>query len=153
MNYFLIFSLAAQHYGLPLTFVDKVERMVEISPLPGAPDTVYGFINYHGAPVAVLNTRSRFQLPAREIALSDQLIFLKALPHRLALIVDAIYEVMPAQEMTDIDAAMPDNQLFTAIIERRGDIIFIHNPAKFFSITEEQDLINSLVKLQHHGAI
>jgi len=76
MKDIIIFSLDEPRYALPLSLVERVVRIVEITPLPKAPDIVMGVINMHGQILPVINVRRRFNLPEREIRLEDQLIML-----------------------------------------------------------------------------
>jgi len=70
----IVFTLDAQRYALHLSAVERAIRMVEITPLPKAPEIVIGVVNIHGAVIPVLNIRKRFRLPEREPDLGDQLI-------------------------------------------------------------------------------
>ena len=66
----LVFALGDQRCALYLPVVDRVVRMVEITPLPKAPDIVLGVVNVHGEVIPVINVRKRFGLPQRDIALT-----------------------------------------------------------------------------------
>lgn len=47
-NHLIVFVLDSQHYALPLLAVDRVVRMVAITPLPNAPDIILGVVNFQG---------------------------------------------------------------------------------------------------------
>jgi len=70
----VVFHLDDQRYGLYLTAIECVVRIVEVTPLPKAPAIVSAVINIQGKIVPVLDIRQRFRLPARPINLSDQMI-------------------------------------------------------------------------------
>ena len=44
----LLLKVAGHTYALHLAAVERVLRMVEVTPLPGAPDAVEGVINIQG---------------------------------------------------------------------------------------------------------
>ena len=67
--------------------------MVHITPLPNAPDIVLGVVNMQGRVIPVMNIRQRFNLPKREIALTDQLIFAHTERRPVALVADTVTEV------------------------------------------------------------
>jgi len=73
-NQLVVFTLDAQHYALPLTRVQRVVRMVELTPLPKAPEIVLGVIDLQGNIIPVMSMRRRFGLAEPETSLSDQLI-------------------------------------------------------------------------------
>ena len=52
---FLLFHLGAQRYALDVGQVAAVLPMVAIRPIPHAPPGVAGLINYHGAPLPVID--------------------------------------------------------------------------------------------------
>src|SRR5712675_257312 len=70
-NQLVVFALDAQHYALPLTGVQRVVRMVEVTPLPKAPEIVLGVIDVKGHIIPVMSIRNRFGLPEPETNLSD----------------------------------------------------------------------------------
>ncbi len=74
LHQLVTFTLDGQPYALPLASVQQVVRMVEVVPLPKAPEIVLGVINLHGKIVPVLNLRKRFGLQDGEASLSDHLL-------------------------------------------------------------------------------
>ena len=56
----VVFSIAGQRYALNLPVVERVLRMVEVSPLPKAPLIVLGVINFHGEIIPAIDIRRRF---------------------------------------------------------------------------------------------
>src|SRR5207249_3254540 len=85
-----IFQVDEQRYGLPLSVVERIVAMVEITLLPKQVESVLGVVNLQGRIVPVINLRKRFGLPEREIQLSDQLIILCIQGRNVALVVDTI---------------------------------------------------------------
>ena len=70
----VVFTMDEQRYALQLAAVERVVRMVEVTPLPQAPQIVLGVINAQGRIIPVVDIRRRFRLPARDIRLSDHLL-------------------------------------------------------------------------------
>jgi len=70
----VVFTLELQRYALPLARVQRVVRMIEVTPLPEAPEIVLGVIDLQGNFVPVMSMRKRFGLSEPEASLSDQLI-------------------------------------------------------------------------------
>ena len=54
-NQLVIFTLDAQLYALPLASVQRVLHMVEVTPLPNAPEVVLGVIDLHGNIIPVMS--------------------------------------------------------------------------------------------------
>src|SRR3569832_852545 len=57
------FRLGEETYGIDVLQVQEVQRVSEISPVPGALTFVIGNINLRGIVVTVLYARHRFGLP------------------------------------------------------------------------------------------
>ena len=51
----LVFHIGADRYGLPLPAIRRVLPLMELKGVPGAPDTVAGLMNLHGASVPVID--------------------------------------------------------------------------------------------------
>ena len=62
----MVFTLDRQRYALPLSVVERVVRMIEITPVPHTPDIVLGVINAQGRVIPVVDIRRRFRLPTRQ---------------------------------------------------------------------------------------
>ena len=107
---YVVFTLDELLYGVRLSVAVRVLRAMEITPLPNAPSIVMGIIDLGGRIIPVVNIRRRFQLPERELELSDQLIVAMAVRRDLhedggrllALAVDTVVGVreMSAQDTT-----------------------------------------------------
>jgi len=74
MTALLALSVDDRRYALPLSAVERIVRIVEVTPLPSAPEIVAGVVNVHGRVIPVVDLRKRFTLREPVIALSDQLI-------------------------------------------------------------------------------
>jgi len=51
-------TVAGQSYALLLEAMDRVLRMVEVTPPPGAPDAVEGVVNIQGEVIPVASIRT-----------------------------------------------------------------------------------------------
>src|SRR5258708_37515269 len=74
LNQLVAFILGQQQYALPLTTVQRVVRMAEVTPLPKAPEIVLGVIDFQGTIIPVMSMRKRFGLSEPETSLGDQLV-------------------------------------------------------------------------------
>jgi len=120
--------------------------MVEISPLPKAPEIVLGVINVQGRIVPVFNVRKRFRLPERETSLSDQLIVAQTSRRTVAMLVDAVSGVVayPEQQVITADRVLPGLEYLEGVAKLDGGMILIHDLDKFLSLEEETTLDNAL---------
>lgn len=138
----LVFMLNDQRYALPLYAVDRVVRMAAITPLPKAPDIVLGVVNIQGRVIPVINMRRRFHLPEQEIALTDQLVIAHTARRPVALVADAVLDVITcsAQRMVAAEEIIPGVKYVEGVVKLEDGLIFIHDLDKFLSLEEENSL-------------
>lgn len=146
LNHLIVFALDRQRYALPLPVVDRVVRMVAITPLPKAPDIVLGVVNIQGRVIPVIDMRRRFRLPEREIALTDQLVVAHTVRRPVALVADAVQDVITCAEQSLIAAEniLPQVEYVEGVVKLTDGLILIHDLDKFLSLEEESSLDQAL---------
>ncbi len=138
----VLMAVDGQTYALPLTAVDRVLRMVEVTLLPGAPDVVEGVIDIQGEVVPVVSIRRRLGLTHRRVEISDSLVVAHARNRRLAVIAESVLGVV--ERSGDDVVSTSDITRSTPYIEgllKTGDgLVLIQDLDKFFSFEEESSL-------------
>jgi purine-binding chemotaxis protein CheW len=145
-NQLVVFTLGEQRYALHLAAVDRVVRVVEINPLPQAPEIVAGVVNVQGHIVPIINVCRRFHLPEREIALTDQLIVAHTARRPVGLIVDAVIDVIehPEQGIVSAQSILPDLEYVEGVVKLQNGLVLIHDLDKFLSLEEETSLTQAM---------
>jgi purine-binding chemotaxis protein CheW len=140
-NQLVAFILGEQRYALPLATVQRVTRMVEVTPLPKAPDVVLGVIDLQGDIIPVMSMRKRFGIAEPETSLSDQLIVADGGVRRVALVVNSVAGVVEqTEEVTEAEKIVPGVQYVEGMARLEGGILFIHDLDGFLSKKEERQL-------------
>jgi purine-binding chemotaxis protein CheW len=98
------FRLQEETYGINVMQVQEVLRVSEIAPVPGAPPYVLGIINLRGNVVTVIDTRSRFNLPAKEIDDASRIVIIECDKQVVGILVDSVAEVVELR-VSEIDSA------------------------------------------------
>jgi purine-binding chemotaxis protein CheW len=101
---FVTFILMDEIYGINVMQVQEVLRISEIAPVPGAPSYVLGIINLRGNVVTVIDTRTRFGLPTKEMDDASRIIVIESEKQVVGMLVDAVAEVVDLRE-DEIDVA------------------------------------------------
>ena len=145
-NQIVIFTLDDQRYGLPLSAVGRVVRMVDITPLPKAPDNVLGIINVQGRVIPVINLRRRFRLPEWELALTDRLVIAHTARRPVALVADAVTGVLEyaEQEAAAAQDILPNVEYVAGVVKLESGLILVHDLDKFLSLEEDAALDRAL---------
>lgn len=146
MDSLLTFTFDDQRYALPLHAVDRVVRMVAVTPLPKAPNIILGVVNIQGRIIPVINMRLRFCLPEREITLTDQLVVAHTARRPVALVADAVLGAItyPAQSLIATEDVLPNIEYVEGVAKLADGLILIHNLDKFLSLEEENYLDRAL---------
>ncbi len=138
----VLLTVDAQTYALHLEAVDRILRMVEITPLPGAPEVVEGVINIQGEVVPIVSIRGRLGLAHRAVGVSDSLVVVRARARRLAIIAESILGVVERP----VDAVVSSNDIargiqhIEGVLKTSDGLVLIHDLDQFFSPEEEQSL-------------
>ena len=145
-DFLVIFTLDDQRYALPLHAAERVARMVAITPLPNAPGIILGVVNFQGRVIPVINVRRRFRLPEREIMLTDQLIVAHTARRAVALVADAVLDVIASSEQNLIatENILPKVEYVEGVVKLTDGLILIHDLDKFLSLEEEGSLDQAL---------
>ena len=139
----IVFRLENQLHALPVDRVDRILRIVEITPPPYSRPFLMGYINVEGKVVPVINTRLLLGVKVRDIELSDQLILLHGPQGLVALWVDDgtnIYTHNPPQRPKNPNASA-QRQLSPEVIQTKEGLIFIHEIEKLlrFLVNDTND--------------
>ena len=142
----VVFTLDEQRYAMRLAAVERVVRAVEITPLPKAPEIVLGMINAQGRVVPVVNVRKRFRRLEREVELSDQFIIARTSRRTVALVVDAVNDVVPCPEAHVVVAEkiLPGLAHVAGVLKLPDGMILLHDLDQFLSLDEEQALAEAM---------
>lgn len=142
LNQYVVFFLDKQRYAMHISFVERVIRAVEITPLPKVPEIVLGVINVQGQIIPVVNIRKRFCLPERETNLSDQLIIAHTSRRVVVVAVDAVSGVIeiPGQKVVMAEKILSGLEYVEGVVKTKEGIIIIHDLDKFLSLDEEKAL-------------
>lgn len=147
----VIFELAGGSYGVDIQFVREINRLLEITPIPKAPDFVEGIINLRGTIVPVVDLGLRFGLSATAQSKDTRIVVIESGEHTLGMKVDEVSEVLriPANEI-DPATNMATTGIDADFVEGVGKIddrlILILNTDKIFTAEEQLQLAELAVE-------
>ena len=142
MKLLLVFRLDDWKCALHIASVEKVHRAVAITPVPGLPEIALGIVNVHGRVLPVVNLRSRFHFPEKELTPSAHLIVAHTSRRTVVLVVDSVDGVMECneQEITTANAILPGMGHVEGVLKLNDGMILIHDLGSFLSIEEDAAL-------------
>jgi purine-binding chemotaxis protein CheW len=97
------FRLASEEYGVDISQVQEIIRMVEITHVPRAPRFMEGVINLRGQLIPIIDLRTRFAMTRAEHTKSTRIIVTEIGTKKVGIIVDSVSEVIniPLEQVED----------------------------------------------------
>jgi purine-binding chemotaxis protein CheW len=88
------FHLGSEEYGVDISQVQEIIRMVEITHVPRAPHFMEGVINLRGQLIPIIDLRTRFSMPRAEHTKSTRIVVTEIGSKRVGIVVDSVSEVI-----------------------------------------------------------
>jgi purine-binding chemotaxis protein CheW len=98
------FRLGEEEYGVDISQVQEINRMMPITRVPRAPEFMKGVINLRGQLIPIVDLRRRFGMPPVEPTKSTRIVVVEIGHSRVGLVVDGVSEVLKLP-VEHIDAA------------------------------------------------
>lgn len=90
---FIIFRLQNQYFGTKITDIKSIEKVTNITRVPGIPDYIVGVINLRGIITPVIDLKKRFNMGESEFTEQTRIIVIDTGSFVIGLIVDNCNEV------------------------------------------------------------
>jgi len=143
----VVFTLDEERYGIPLVNVERVVRIVAITPLPAAEEFIRGVINVQGEIMPVVDLRRRFGLAERPDELSDQLIIVRCDKRSFALVTEGTCEVREytREQLTEEAEIHPHLPFLSGVVKLPDGLILLSDPESLLSF-DERELVDELLE-------
>lgn len=91
---YLTFDIQGRPYAVAIEFVREINRMIDISPVPGSPHFLAGIINLRGKVIPVVNLGLRFGFASTDATRATCIIVVATSSGLIGIIVDSVSEVL-----------------------------------------------------------
>ena len=91
---FVTFRIGDALIGVDICAVEEINRHIDVTPVPHAPDNVRGVINLRGEVVTVIDLRTSLGMPATELNERTRAVVVRSRGERIGLLVDSITGVV-----------------------------------------------------------
>ncbi len=88
------FNIGEEEFGVDILKVQEINRMLEVTRVPNAPEYVDGVINLRGKVIPVIDLRRRFDMPRKEHDKNTRVIVVELAGKIIGFVVDAVQEVL-----------------------------------------------------------
>jgi purine-binding chemotaxis protein CheW len=88
------FNIGDEEFGVDILKVQEINRMVEVTRVPNAPDYVEGVINLRGKVIPIIDLRKRLGLTQKNSDKDTRIIVVELNQKVIGFIVDSVSEVL-----------------------------------------------------------
>lgn len=138
---YLIFTVDSRSFALELSYIERVVWAAALIPIPK--DEIKhtcGMINVFGNIMPVVSMRGYFQLPERDMELSDQFIICQSDNDRIALWVDKVLKVVDhtSKDLQSAEHLLSNNPYVRNVIKDKNNIVLVWNISELFHHEKNQ---------------
>ncbi len=90
----VVFTLDAEEYAVPITDLQEIIKVPDITPIPNAPHFIKGILNLRGKIVVVIDLEKRFRLVREEARELKHIIITEINKTSFGVVVDEVIEVL-----------------------------------------------------------
>lgn len=88
------FKIGSEEFGVDILKVQEINRMVDITKVPQAPNYVEGVINLRGKVIPIVDLRKRFSLEIKEHDKNTRIVVVDIGGNIMGMVVDSVSEVL-----------------------------------------------------------
>ncbi|WAM32122.1 chemotaxis protein CheW [Caldicellulosiruptor naganoensis] len=123
MEQYLIFRLADEYYGLLVSFIENIEKMMPITRVPNTKEYIKGVINLRGEIVPVIDLREKIGVPKEEFGDETRILIVNwKNEFKVGLIIDEVLDVVYLSK-EDVDSATKDRNEFSFTIAKYNNML------------------------------
>jgi len=88
------FKIGSEEFGIDISKVQEINRMIEVTRVPKAPDYVEGVINLRGMVIPIIDLRKRFKLEVKEYDKNTRIVVVDITGNIIGMVVDSVSGVL-----------------------------------------------------------
>ncbi|HTY60160.1 MAG TPA: chemotaxis protein CheW [Bacteroidota bacterium] len=88
------FNIGGEEFGVDILKVQEINRMLEVTRVPNAPEYVDGVINLRGKVIPIIDLRRRFDMERKEHDKNTRIVVVELQGKVVGFVVDAVSEVL-----------------------------------------------------------
>jgi len=136
----VLFMMSGSEFGIEIRQVREINRVVDITKVPKAPDFLEGIMNLRGRIIPVVDLKKRFKLPAAETTAQTRIMIAEVGEQLVGLWVDRVTEVLKVPRAV-IAPAPPmvltiAGEYLSGILETKGRLVILLNLPRILKLEE-----------------
>lgn len=138
------FNVGEEEFGVGILAVREINRMMEITRVPHAPDFVEGVVNLRGQVIPVVDLRKRFNLEAAEHDKSSRIVVVELNEKVVGFLVDSVSEVLRVDysmvEPPPAIIAGIEREYLEGVVKLEDRLLILLNLRRLLNHSEANDL-------------
>ncbi len=139
------FKIGSEEFGVNILQVQEINRPIQITHVPNAPNFIEGVINLRGKIVPVVNLRKKFGLGEKEIDKNTRVIVVELNNKIVGFIVDSVSEVLRISKKVvepppELISSGIDSEYIIGIAKLEERILILLDLEKVLSLEEKKSL-------------
>jgi purine-binding chemotaxis protein CheW len=134
------FRVGKEYFGVPISIVHEIVRMMEVTVVPDAPDFIEGIINLRGKIIPIVDLRKRFAEGVQQNR-RNRILVAELDGHNVGLVVDSANEVLKV----DPELIEPPPNVF-----EQGDMNYVTGVGK---LNGKLVILIDLAKIMQRGEV
>lgn len=141
----VVFELAKETYGVAISDVYEIIRMVEVTKIPKTQHFLEGVINLRGRIIPVVDLRKRFGLQSEEVEQLKRIVVVKIDDDTVGMVVDAVSEVLQIESsqvegVSSLVSSQVDTEFISGIAKVDNRLIILLDLGKVLTTKEKMEL-------------
>jgi len=138
------FNLSDEVFAVDILNIQSINRKIDITVIPNAPDFIEGIINLRGQVIPIISLRKRFGMEAKRLDKDSRFIVMEIENKIIGFIVDSVYEVLKID--SSLCSPPPpltggiDTEYITSVAKLEDKLIIILDLNKIISKKEMEEL-------------
>jgi len=149
MQKIVVFQLEKQQYGVNIKQVNSIERILDITKIPKAPNFIKGVIHLRGGIIPIIDLKERLKFGATEFKEQTRLIIVGIKNLQVGLLVDSATDVLDIDNsVIDSPSGLieDDEQSFLKGVAKLGDDLLILLDLKNILVSNEISKVKEIVE-------
>jgi len=138
------FHIGDEEFGVDILNIQGINRMVEVTKVPNAPDYVEGIINLRGKVIPIIDLRKRLGMVEKDYDKNTRFIVVEMKDKVIGFIVDSVNEVLRINKsVTEPPPPMVsgiDSEFITAVGKLEDRLLILLDIERILSSEEKKEL-------------
>ncbi len=140
----VIFELGAENFGIDIASVEGINKMLEITKIPKAPEYMLGITNLRGSVLPVIDLQKRFGMPVQEQTSETRIVVANMDGVKIGMVVSAVSEVLTIDDKV-VEPPPPmvsniNSEFIVGVAKIDKRLVILLDLAKVLSAEEKQQV-------------